>query len=150
MAAGIAILLTVVAGAVVAIQAPINSELGRAAGSFPAAAINFLVGTLILVCIVALAGQAADAKGALHVKWYYLVGGGLAGALYVTTVLITVRSLGAAGVTAATITGQLAMSILIDRLGVLGLAERPLTVQRVLGVALLAVGTYLVIDEAGS
>ena len=46
----------------------------------------------------------------------YLLGGVL-GAVYVTTVLMTVRDLGAGGVTAATIAGQLTMSVLIDRAG---------------------------------
>jgi bacterial/archaeal transporter family-2 protein len=73
------------------------------------------------------------------------VGGGLAGAAYVTTALLAVRSLGAGGVTAATITGQLAASLVLDRLGVLGLEERPLSVGRALGVVLLAVGTLLVV-----
>ncbi len=150
MTPALALLLTVVAGAIVALQAPINSELGRASGSLPAAAINFLVGTVTLVAIVAMFGQLGDSKGALQVKWYYLVAGGVAGAVYVTTVLVTVRSLGAAGVTAATITGQLAMSLALDRLGVLGLTERPLSAQRVLGVGLLAAGTYLVVRENGS
>ena len=39
-------------------------------------------------------------------RWYYLIGG-LLGAAYVTTVLLTVRTLGAGGVTAATVAGQL-------------------------------------------
>jgi uncharacterized membrane protein YdcZ (DUF606 family) len=38
------------------------------------------------------------------------------------------------------------MSVVIDRLGVLGLEERPLSLQRLLGVALLAVGTYLIVQ----
>jgi bacterial/archaeal transporter family-2 protein len=67
------------------------------------------------------------------------------GAAYVATVLITVRELGAGGVTAATITGQLAASIALDRAGVLGLPEAPITLSRVAGVALLVAGTILVV-----
>jgi transporter family-2 protein len=48
-------------------------------------------------------------------------------------------------VTAATLAGQLAASLLIDRLGILGLAEREITVGRVAGVAILLLGTYLVV-----
>jgi bacterial/archaeal transporter family-2 protein len=58
-----------------------------------------------------------------------------------------VRTLGAGGVTAATIAGQLTMSVLLDQLGILGLAQRQLTAGRVLGVALLAVGVYLVVES---
>jgi transporter family-2 protein len=50
-------------------------------------------------------------------------------------------------VTAATIAGQLTMSVIIDRAGLLGLEERALTFERILGIALLAAGTYLVVRE---
>ena len=62
-----------------------------------------------------------------------------------TTVILTVGSLGAAGVVAATIAGQLTISVVIDRLGILGLEETPITPGRVLGVALLLAGTVLIV-----
>jgi transporter family-2 protein len=67
------------------------------------------------------------------------------GAAYVTTVLVTVRSLGAGGVTAATIAGQLTMAIVVDQLGILGVHRHPIDAARVVGVLLLAAGTYLVV-----
>jgi transporter family-2 protein len=48
-------------------------------------------------------------------------------------------------VTAATVAGQLTMSVVIDRLGFLGLEETPITLTRVIGVLLLFAGTILVI-----
>jgi transporter family-2 protein len=59
--------------------------------------------------------------------------------------LVTVSSIGAGGVAAATITGQLTASVVIDRLGILGLDETPITWERALGVGLLLVGTLLVV-----
>jgi transporter family-2 protein len=135
---------TVVVGALIALQAPINSGLGKAAGTLPAAAISFTIGTMLLVGLVTLSGQLSDVGEATAVRWYYLVGG-LLGAAYVTTVLLTVRTLGAGGVTAATVAGQLTASVVIDRLGVLGLEETPITLTRVIGVLLLFLGTLLVI-----
>ena len=63
----------------------------------------------------------------------------------VTSVLITATTVGAGGVAAATITGQLTASVILDRLGVLGLEETPLTAERVVGVALLLAGTFLIV-----
>jgi transporter family-2 protein len=141
----ILLLTTVVAGGLVALQAPINSTLGRSVGTFAAASVSFIVGTVVLVAITVLLGggfgQLGEASG---LPWYYLIGG-LLGAVYVTNALLAVRDLGAGGITAATITGQLVTSIVIDRLGVLGLPERPLSVARVIGVVLLVAGTYLVV-----
>lgn len=143
----VAILATVVAGGLIALQAPINGNLGRTVGSIPAASVSFAIGTLALVAITLLFaggfGQVGEARG---LSWVYLTGGVL-GAIYVTTALIAVRTLGAGGVTAATITGQLSLSIALDRAGVLGLDARPLSIGRVVGVALLVVGTLLIVRD---
>ena len=142
----VAVLATVAAGGLVALQAPINSVLGKSVGTFAAASVNFAVGTCVLVAItLVLAGGFGDLGEGRGLDWYYWVGGGLVGAAYVTTVLLTVRELGAGGVTAATITGQLAASVAIDRAGVLGLERTPITTSRVLGVLLLVAGTILVV-----
>ena len=98
---GLAVVVTACVGGAIALQAPINSILGRAIGTWQAAAVSFTIGTLVLVTIVLLAaGGFGDLGAARHVAWYYLLGGVL-GAAYVTTVLVTVRPLGAGGVTAA-------------------------------------------------
>jgi transporter family-2 protein len=140
----LAALVTTVVGGLIALQAPINSGLGRATGTLPAAAISFTVGTVLLVGIVLVSGETYKVSGAGNVHWHYLVGG-LLGAAYVTTVLVTVRNLGAGGVTAATVAGQLTTAVVIDRLGVLGLDKTPITFGRVIGVFLLFAGTLLVI-----
>jgi bacterial/archaeal transporter family-2 protein len=141
---GLAVLLTAVVGGVLALQAPINAELGRATGKLPAALVSFTVGTVVLLLIVALAGDLDGLGSTFDVRWYYLIGGAL-GAAYVTAALITVSHIGAGGVAAATITGQLAISVVIDRLGILGLEKTPITGARIAGVALLLAGTYLVV-----
>ncbi len=141
---GLAVLVTALVGGLIALQPAINSGLGRATGSLPAALLSFLVGTVALTAIVALSGQAGELRFALDVRPIYLIGG-LLGAVYVTMALITVREIGAGGVAAATITGQLTASVLLDRLGVLGLEQTPLSATRALGVALLLAGTYLIV-----
>jgi bacterial/archaeal transporter family-2 protein len=140
----IAAAVTAVVGGLIALQAPINSGLGRATGTFPAAAISFTVGTVLLVAIVLVSGDLGKVSGAGDVRFHYLIGG-LLGAAYVTTVLLTVRTLGAGGVTAATVAGQLTTAVVIDRLGILGLESKPITLGRMLGVLLLFAGTLLVV-----
>ena len=141
------VLLTVFAGGMVAMQAPINSTLGRTVGTFAAASLSFAIGLVVLIFItLVLSSGFGDLGDAAGLRWYYLTGGVL-GAIYVTSVLVSVRSLGAGGVTAATIAGQLTMSLLIDRSGVLGLDERALTPDRVVGIFLLAAGTFLIVRE---
>jgi bacterial/archaeal transporter family-2 protein len=144
----LAVLVTVAAGGMVAAQPPINNVLSQRVGSLGAASVNFLVGTLlILVLTFAFAGGFKSDDGSESLTWYYWVFGGLAGVAIVVTTLITVRELGAGGVTAAVIAGQLTLSVVIDRLGVFGLEERAITWEKLLGIALLAAGTVLVVRD---
>ena len=116
----------------------------RSTGSLPAALLSFGVGTIALAAIVVLSGKAGGLGSAFDVSWYYLLGG-LLGAVYVTNALIAVSVIGAGGVAAATITGQLTASVVIDRFGLFGLDEVALSPERVIGVALLLAGTVLVV-----
>lgn len=141
---GLAVLFMALVGGLIALQAPVNAGLGKATGTFAAALVSFMVGTAVLAAIVVLSGKAGGIPEAANVEWYYLLGG-ILGAAYVFTALVTVDTIGAGGVAAATITGQLTASVALDRLGVLGLEETPLTWERLLGVALLLGGTYLVV-----
>jgi bacterial/archaeal transporter family-2 protein len=141
---GFAVLLMAIVGGCIALQAPINAGLGKSTGSFAAATISFAVGTILLAAIVTLSGRAGGIGEVAHVQWYYLLGGAL-GAAYVFSALVLVKEIGAGGVAAATVTGQLATSVFLDRIGFLGLEQEPLTIGRMLGVVLLLVGTYLVV-----
>jgi transporter family-2 protein len=141
---GTAVFLTAGAGGLIALQAPINAGLGRATGSLPAALVSFGVGTIALAALVVLSGKGGGLGSTFDVSWYYLLGG-LLGAAYVANALIAVAAIGAGGVAAATITGQLLASVVIDRLGLFGLDQVALSPERVIGVALLLAGTVLVV-----
>ncbi len=146
MSRPLALVLTVVAGCLVGMQAPVNARLSSAVGRFQAATFSFLVGTTALVLVTAIATQGG--LGSLRhvgsVPWWALVGG-LFGAVYVTVALVAVRTLGATGVTAAVITGQLVVSAVIDRFGLLGVARQQLSATRIVGLVVLAVGVVLVV-----
>ena len=144
---GGAVLLTAFTGGLVALQAPINSVLGRSIGTWQAAFVSFAIGTVALAIIASLAtGGLSQVAGVRDVSLVYLTGG-LLGAAYVTSILVAVRALGAGGVVAATLAGQLAVSVVVDHFGLLGVAKQPITLARVAGVALLGLGTYLVVRD---
>jgi transporter family-2 protein len=142
---GIALLLSAFAGMLVAMQPPINSKLGGAVGTFAAATISFMVGTAALF-VVALVNGGSHLSGLRGVPWWYFVGGFI-GAVFVASSLVTVRTLGAGGVVAATVAGQLTGSVVIDHFGLLGLEKQPVTAARLAGVALLAAGVFLVVRK---
>jgi bacterial/archaeal transporter family-2 protein len=147
MSRGLAVLLGVGAGCLVGMQAPINSRLGKTVGSIEAATISFLVGTVALVLILLIARGGLGGIGRIgRAPWWALVGG-LLGAVYVSVALVAVRTLGASGLTAVVITGQLVISVLIDRFGLLGVARQAVGVQRIAGLVLLAAGVALVVRK---
>jgi bacterial/archaeal transporter family-2 protein len=141
---GWAVLIMAVVGGCIALQAPINAGLGKSTGSFAAATISFAVGTLLLAAIVLVSGKAGGLSNVAHVQGYYLLGGAL-GAAYVFSALVLVSQIGAGAVAAATVTGQLTTSVILDRIGFLGLEQTPITGSRIAGVVLLLAGTYLVV-----
>ena len=144
---GLAVVLTAAVGGLVATQAPVNSHLGRNVGTFQAATFSFLCGTIVLALIASLAAGGLGSLGQVRdIPIGYLTGG-LLGAAYVTTVLVTVRTLGAGGVSAATITGQLGTAVVIDHFGLVGVDKHPISVQRIVGVALLIAGTFLIVRD---
>ena len=148
MSKELAVLATVAAGGVVAAQAPANNVLSHRLGDFGAVSVNFVAGTmLVLVLAFAFAGGIHVNENVESPAWYYWVLGGVGGVVSVFTTLLTGRELGAGGVTAAVIAGQLSLSVVLDRLGVLGLDERVIGWEKVLGIALLAAGTVLIVRD---
>ena len=147
MSRGLAVLVGVLAGCLVGMQAPINSRLGKTVGTVQAASFSFVVGTVVLLLIAAFVhGGLGDLAHVARAPWWALVGG-LLGAVYVTVALIAVRTLGASGLTAVVITGQLAISVAIDRFGLLGVARQPVGAQRIAGLLLLIGGVVLVVRK---
>lgn len=142
---GVAAILMVIAGGFIALQAPINSHLGRAVGALQGAFVSFAVGTAVLFVAAVVARGGLGRIGSVgDVSWIYLTGG-ILGAGYVTTALLSVRSLGTGGVIAATIAGELTVAVLIDQFGWFGVQQQVITPARLAGIVLLALGVLLVV-----
>jgi bacterial/archaeal transporter family-2 protein len=144
---GVAVFAAVTIGGVVAAQAPLNSELGRAVGGLQASVVALGVSFAAILSLSAILGGLGGLAHVGDAPWWVVIGGGLVGALYVSSIVWTVRALGAGGLTAATIAGQLALAVVIDHFGWLGVARSPITAAKVAGIALLALGTYLVVRD---
>jgi bacterial/archaeal transporter family-2 protein len=144
---GVAVAVAAVIGGVVATQAPLNSQLGRTVGGLNASVVALAVSFVALLVLAALTDGVGGIRKIGDAPLHVAIGGGLVGALYVGSIVFTVRALGAGGLTALTIAGQLGLAMVIDHFGWLGVERSPITVAKVSGVILLAVGTWLVIRE---
>ena len=139
-------LLGILAGVFLALQAPINAELSRGLGlPVAAAAFSFLAGAIVLgmvsAAIVRVEGISLDWHA--PAPWLFVAGGSLGGA-YVTAATILTPRLGAMAAMAFIVTGQLMGGMLIDRLGLFGLAVRELSIGRVAGALVLVTGALMI------
>ena len=133
----------VFAGALLAFVAPIDGGLSRTTGALPAALWDFMGGCVVTLLVLTVTGQLPRMAGARKAPPVLLIGG-VCGAGFVLAGVVTIGTLGAGGVAAATVTGQMIASVIIDRLGLFGLERKPLTPMRLAGVAALIGGTVLI------
>src|SRR5919109_2566019 len=124
---GVAVVVAAVVGGVVVTQGPLNSQLGRTVGGLQASVIALGISFLAILTLAALTDGLGGLRRIGDAPWHVAIGGGLAGALYVGSIVWTVRALGAGGLTAVTIAGQLAVAVVIDHFGWLGVARPPIT-----------------------
>ena len=139
----LALAATLAVAALVAFQPPANALLAREVGDLGAALTSLLVSAVIVGVLLVVVGDPGELRGLRELRPVHLLGG-IGGAAIVLVGLITVRSLGAGGVTAALVATQLGASAVADRFGWVGLETTALTPGRVLGIALLLAGTWLV------
>ena len=139
-------LVGILAGALIALQGPINAQLARGLGMpVAAAAASFVAGSIVLILITLVLSQAQGTTIVWRAPplWMFLAGGCL-GAIFVTCALVLTPKLGAAATMAFIVAGQLLAGLLLDRLGYFDLAVRELTLGRVGGAVLLLAGALLI------
>jgi bacterial/archaeal transporter family-2 protein len=143
-AAMLPILLVLAAGGMIALQAPTNAILSRAGGSpVVAALISFAVGTVALLLVWLASGnrpRAAAFAGLPPYAWF----GGAYGALYVAVAAYAAPRLGLAALITIGIAGQIAIALLLDQFGALGLPREPINLGRIAGALLVIAGVVLV------
>ena len=139
------VLLAVAAGVSIVVQQVLNSNLRAALNS--AAWSGFMSYFVGVVCMALLALALRDplpsASVAARIPWWAW-SGGLFGAIFIGLAILLVPQLGAATFIALLVTGQMLASVTFDHFGWLGLAQRPIDVPRLIGVALLIGGVVLI------
>ena len=140
------ILLVVMVGAVLPLQALINARLGQVtAGAVFAATVSFVVGTVALALFLVATRPAWPGIEQLSRLPAWAWTGGLIGAVYVAIATLTVPRLGASALISLTVLGQLAGALLLDHFGVLH-SPQPVTTTRVAGMVLILAGVLLVVQ----
>jgi len=138
-------LTALIAGALMPVQAGVNARLREYLGDpLMASLVSFCVGTVALLAFILVTRapwpSLAAASAAPWWSWF----GGALGAFFVAVTIILAFKLGATGLMAWIIAGQLIGSVLLDHYGALGFAVREISWPRMAGVLLLFAGAVLV------
>lgn len=134
------------AGAILPVQAGINSRLGRAlAQPVLATLCSFGIGLVALVIYTVAMRLPMPTWEQLRdvPPWAWL--GGLLGAVYVLATVLLAPRLGAASLIGVIIAGQMLASLAIDHFGLVGFSVHPVNLGRLCGAVLLAAGVALLL-----
>ena len=142
---GLSVVMVLIAGSLLPLQAGVNALLARASGhTLWAVGVSFFIGTIALILVFILQRASwpmlSQLKTAPIVAW----AGGLMGAFFVYCMAFFAPKLGAATLLALVISGQIGMSLVLDHFGVAGYTQHVISWQRVLGFLLMLSGVFLI------
>ena len=140
-----ALFLAILAGIALPLQAGANAELGRQLGNpLTAALVSSLVGIAAMFAVmIAFRAPVPDVAALAKAPWWSWIGG-LMGVGFLILAIIASPKLGAATFIALAIAGQMTVSVLVDHYALVGFAERPVSISRILGIALIVGGVLMV------
>jgi bacterial/archaeal transporter family-2 protein len=142
MAIWLVILIGLVGGVAVGLQAPIGGSMGARIGGTASSFIIHLGGLIFSGILLFLRG------GEKIRDWQtlppYMLAAGIFGLILYLTISVTQPRLGSAMMIALIIVGQLLVGVILDHYGLLGVAVRQIDLPRVLGIIALVAGAYLV------
>lgn len=131
-------------GAVLPIQAGLNTKLGKSIESpVFAALISFLVGTLAIGLYILFSKQTISIAGLKSAPMHVWLGG-LLGAFYVTALVIIFPKIGPALTFGLIVAGQMLIAMLLDHFNILVAQQHSINIWRILGMLLIVAGVILI------
>jgi transporter family-2 protein len=139
------VILSLLAGAGLALQAAANAQLSKSVGSpLAATTLQLCIGAIVLL-LLTLATATAGAFGRLpQATWWHLLGG-TASALYVVSTILLFPRIGAVTAVGLIIAGQVLASLVLDVFGFLGVPALGLRAGLIIGALLVIGGAVLIV-----
>ncbi len=139
------ILVAALGGVAVAIQAQMMGQLDKSLGTIESVFITYGGGGL-LIGIVMLGMRGGNLTSISAVPQYTLLAGAV-GLLIVGSIGYSVPRLGLVAAFTLMVSAQFISGALMDHYGLLGAELRQLTMSRVLGIAIMLLGVWIVIRK---
>ena len=145
------ILIALFTGFMLSVQNPLNVKLGRnLASPVKASLVGYLISAYTLLVIALATSQGTALSNIFHTlingtaPWWAWIGG-LMGAFYITSIIILFPKLGPIQAVILPTLGQIVSGILIDTFGWFEMKQLPFTLTKAIGLAIFAVGIYIVV-----
>ncbi|ECC8925305.1 DMT family transporter [Salmonella bongori] len=138
----IMIVLAIIGGSMLSIQAAINGQLGSQVGVFKSAFLTFSVGAIITALLIFFFEPKQLVTLMDVPKWQLL--GAMFGVPYIVIMVLAVQRIGTAIATVAVIFGQLTMSMLIDNFGWLGNQSISFSMSRLGAILCLGIALFFI------
>lgn len=137
----IGIIFAIMAGVMVSVQSVFNTKVSETLGMWRSSAVVHFIGfvtalSMMMIMREPMVGSIKDIN-----KWYLL--GGSLGALVVFSVMQGMSRLGAGYTTAIMVVAQLVVALLIDYLGLFGMAKTHLSMEKIIGLSLMVIGIFI-------
>ncbi len=139
----LAVVVGLAGGVAVGLQGPLASLMSQRVGTMGSVFIIHLGGALMAGAVLLVMGG-GNLAAWRSVPWYAL-GAGVFGLVILSAVSYTIPRIGAAVTVTLIVTAELILSAILDHFGLLGTEVRPMDLSRTLGIAVLLLGTWLMV-----
>ena len=143
MRSGLVVAAAVLCGVAVAVQAQFTGVMQRQMGTLEATFITYFSGGMVIGLVMLLA-RGGDLSAAPGLPWYVFTAG-ILGLVVIGTLSLSVGDLGLVPALVLITVSQFVVGALINHFGLLGAVVDPLDLGKIIGLALLGVGTFLVL-----
>ncbi len=138
------VIIALVSGAFLPIQAGLNSRMGKLVESpVHASLISFIVGAFTVLLYSILTKQHVEWAG-LRMAPPYVWLAGLLGAFYVTSIIMAFPRIGPAMTFGIVVAGQMIMSVLLDHFNILVAQQHSVNIWKLLGIVLIVTGVVII------
>ena len=136
------ILIGLAGGMAIGIQGPLSSVITQRLGSLESVFIIHAGGALAALMPMMVVGSRLGEWRS--VPWYAL-GAGALGLIVITAMGYMIPRIGAAGALITLMAGQILVAAILDHFGWLGVAQRSMDIQRIIGFAVVMFGVWLTV-----
>lgn len=140
--------MALVTGALIPVQASTNAAFSKSVGSpFLTGLMVFIVGLAGMVAFILVSRTAMPTTQQIVNAPLYSYLGGIIVVSYVIIISVLVPRIGVGTSIAFIVTGQVVFAVIIDHFGLFNVTQRPIDFTRIIGLALLIGGVYLVMKK---